>query len=90
VIGLWERLVGVANLSPDIFILFAWLYSNFELKERIREIGVMKALGATMRDIRVQYLLEAGVLGIVNSLIGIALVVTVSLAIGSLAGLPLL
>jgi putative ABC transport system permease protein len=58
------------------------------VKERIREIGVMKALGATMRDIRVQYLLEAGVLGVVSSLIGITLGVTVSFAIGSLAGLP--
>ena len=58
------------------------------VKERIREIGVMKALGATMRDIRIQYLLEAGVLGVVSSLIGITLGVTVSMAIGSLAGLP--
>ena len=58
------------------------------VKERIREIGVMKALGATMRDIRLQYLLEAGVLGTVSSLIGIALGATVSTAIGSLAGLP--
>jgi len=58
------------------------------VKERIREIGVMKALGATMRDIRVQYLLEAGVLGVVSSLIGITLGVTVSFAIGILAGLP--
>ena len=41
-----------------------------------------------MRDIRIQYLLEAGVLGVVSSLIGIALGVTVSMVIGSLAGLP--
>lgn len=58
------------------------------VKERIREIGVMKALGATMRDIRLQYLLEAGVLGVVSSIIGITLGVLVSLAIGSLGGLP--
>ncbi len=58
------------------------------VKERIREIGVLKALGATMRDIRVQYLLEAGVLGMVSSLIGITLGVVVSLTIGSLGGLP--
>jgi putative ABC transport system permease protein len=58
------------------------------VKERIREIGVLKALGATMRDIRMQYLLEAGVLGVVSSIIGIALGVIISFAIGSLAGLP--
>lgn len=58
------------------------------VKERIREIGVMKALGATMLDIRMQYLLEAGVLGVVSSIIGIALGVIVSFAIGSIAGLP--
>jgi putative ABC transport system permease protein len=58
------------------------------VKERIREIGVMKALGATTRDIRSQYLLEAGVLGIVSSIVGIALGVAISYAIGSLAGLP--
>lgn len=58
------------------------------VKERIREIGVMKALGATMRDIRLQYLLEAGVLGIVSSILGIGLGVVVSYSIGVLAGLP--
>ncbi|MCQ8903630.1 MAG: ABC transporter permease [Methanothrix sp.] len=58
------------------------------VKERVREIGVMKALGATTRDIRLQYLLEAGLLGVVSSIIGIALGIAVSFAIGSLAGLP--
>jgi len=58
------------------------------VKERIKEIGVMKALGATTRDIRMQYLLEAGVLGAVSSLIGILLGVAVSYLIGSLASLP--
>ncbi len=58
------------------------------VKERIREIGVMKALGATTRDIRMQYLLEAGVLGVVSSVIGIVLGVTVSYLIGSVASLP--
>ena len=58
------------------------------VKERIREIGVMKALGATMRDIRMQYLLEAGVLGVVSSVIGIVMGVIISFAIGTLAGLP--
>jgi len=58
------------------------------VKERIREIGVMKALGATFSDIRRQYILEAGVLGVVSSVIGIIIGVAVSYLIGSLASLP--
>ena len=58
------------------------------VKERIREIGVLKALGATVKDIREQYLLEASVLGVVSSIIGIVMGVLVSYLIGSLAGLP--
>jgi putative ABC transport system permease protein len=58
------------------------------VKERVREIGVMKALGATTREIKVQYLLEAGVLGMVSSIIGIAFGGAVSFIIGSLASLP--
>lgn len=58
------------------------------VKERIREIGTMKAIGATTRDIEMQYLLEAMVLGVVSSVIGISLGAAGSLAIGSLAGLP--
>ena len=58
------------------------------VKERIREIGTMLALGATVEDIRRQYLLEAGVLGMVSSLVGIILGVGTSFLIGSLAGLP--
>jgi len=58
------------------------------VKERIREIGVLKALGATVGDIRRQYILEAGVLGAVSSAIGIIAGVVVSYLIGSLASLP--
>lgn len=58
------------------------------VKERIREIGTLLALGATVEDIRRQYLLEAGVLGVVSSLIGIILGVGASFLISSLAGLP--
>jgi putative ABC transport system permease protein len=58
------------------------------VRDRIREIGVMKAIGATPRDIRLQYILEAGLLGVVSSIIGIILGGLVSTAIIALAGIP--
>jgi putative ABC transport system permease protein len=41
--------------------------------ERIREIGLRKALGATPRVIRRQFLVEASVLGLVGGLLGAGL-----------------
>ena len=39
--------------------------------ERVREIGLRKALGATPRVIRRQFLVEASVLGLVGGLLGV-------------------
>lgn len=50
---------------------------------RIREIGIRKALGATAREIRLQFLTEAVFLslsgGVVGTLIGLAIPITVNL-----------
>jgi putative ABC transport system permease protein len=50
---------------------------------RIREIGIRKALGATKREIRLQFLTEAVFLslsgGVVGTLLGLAVPVTVNL-----------
>jgi len=41
--------------------------------ERIREIGLRKALGATPRAIRQQFLVEASTLGLCGGLLGVVL-----------------
>lgn len=43
------------------------------ITERIREIGVMKALGCFLKDIRRMFLLEAGCIGFIGGTIGIGL-----------------
>ena len=41
--------------------------------ERTREIGVMKVIGATFGDIRLLFLMEAGLIGILGGFVGIGL-----------------
>ncbi len=53
--------------------------------ERTREIGVMKVLGANLRDIRRLFLLEAGMIGLFGGLIGISCSLSISLGLNLLA-----
>jgi putative ABC transport system permease protein len=55
--------------------------------ERIREIGVRRALGATQQDIILQFLSEAVTISLAGGLIGIALGVVMSIAIEKASGI---
>lgn len=58
-ISLFVAAIGIANTMI------------MSISERTREIGIMKALGCYVRDIRVLFLSEAGAIGLIGGLIGI-------------------
>ena len=58
------------------------------VRERTREIGLRKALGARQRDILMQFLIEAVLLCVIGGLLGIGLGVAVSLLADTFTPLP--
>jgi putative ABC transport system permease protein len=63
-------IAGISLLVGGIGVMNIMLVS---VTERTREIGLRKALGATPRAIRRQFLVEASVLGLTGGVLGVAL-----------------
>lgn len=58
--------------------------------ERTREIGVRKAIGATERDILLQFLLEAGLISITGGVLGLLIGGLASVALALITGFPVI
>ena len=63
-------LAGFSLLVAAIGIANTMIMSIYE---RTREIGVMKVIGAEIKDIRIMFLLEAGMIGLLGGIMGVAL-----------------
>ncbi|MCU1612570.1 MAG: hypothetical protein JWO98_110 [Frankiales bacterium] len=81
-------LAGVAALSLLVGGIGVMNIMLVSVSERIREIGLRKALGAAPRLIRRQFLVEASLLGLVGGVGGAALGLGAAAALPSLIGDP--
>ena len=59
------------------------------ISERTREIGIMKALGCRVRDLRTQFLSEAGIIGISGGVAGVIISFIISIVMNLVSsGMP--
>lgn len=73
--GIVVGLASIALLVGGIGIMNTMYMS---INERTQEIGVLKATGATKRQIRTLFLLEAGLIGLVGGILGILIGIGIS------------
>ncbi len=66
-------LVAVASISLVVSTVMIGVITSNSVIERIREIGILRAIGARKRDIRHVFIAETALIGLWSGLVGIAI-----------------
>jgi putative ABC transport system permease protein len=97
IMELYNSLTG-SLASGSIFVVFIFLVIGgivimnimlASVTERTREIGVRKSLGATRRDVLLQFLVESGVMATIGGVIGVVVAAVISFIVGHLTPFPM-
>ena len=70
--------IGLASIALFVGGIGIMNTMYMSINERTREIGVLKAIGASKRQIRTLFLLESGLIGLIGGIIGILIGIGIS------------
>lgn len=70
--------VGLASIALLVGAIGIMNTMYMSINERTQEIGVLKATGASKRQIRTLFLMEAGLIGLIGGLIGVLIGISIS------------
>ncbi len=82
-------LAGIGAVSLVVGAIGIANVMMLTVRERVKEIGLMKAIGATRSDVRVIFLSEAVLLGLFSGVVGVLLSMVAAMIVSHFAGLTL-
>ncbi len=82
-------LAGIGAVSLVVGAIGITNVMMLTVRERVKEIGLMKAIGATRSDVRVVFLSEAVLLGLFSGVMGVLLSMVAAAIVSHFAGLSL-
>jgi putative ABC transport system permease protein len=80
---------GIAGISLVVGGIGIMNVMLLTVKERTKEIGLMKAVGATTGNVRNLFLVESVSLGLISGLVGLALAVVIMLIVSNAIGMDM-
>ena len=87
--GLASTSIGIVAIFLVIGGIVVMNIMLASVTERTREIGVRKSLGATRRDILLQFLVESGVMATIGGVLGVMVAAVITFSVGHLTSFPM-